>query len=232
MPVKKPDEFELQQESTMNIDYARQQMIEQQVRAWDVFDDQVLETLADVPRERFVPAGFEPLAFADTCVPLQHGEHMMTPTVEGRVLQALKLSRRDKVLEVGTGSGFLTACLAHMAGHVTSVDIHPDFLSAADSRLADEDVDNVELQECDATQSMPNGEFDAIAVTGSIQTFDRRFVDALRPNGRLFVIVGDAPVMQAQIVVRQDDGDWQTETLFETDVKALTNGALPPQFRF
>lgn len=216
----------------MNIDFARQQMVEQQVRAWDVLDPDILNVLKRVPREQFVPAGFEALAFADTEIPLGHGQAMMTPTLEGRVLQALDLDPSDSVLEIGTGSGFLAACLARLADNVTSIDIHDEFLKSAAANLEDSGINNVELQVMDAMQELPNEKFDAIAVTGSIQEFDPRFVAALKPEGRLFVVVGDAPAMDARLIRRTSESEWQTTSLFETVLTPLVHGALPPQFLF
>ncbi len=216
----------------MNTDFARQQMVKQQARAWDVLDQNVLAVLSDVPRERFVPAGFESLAFADTEIPIGHDQKMMTPTIEGRVLQALRLTGGERVLEIGTGSGFLTACLAQLSEHVTSIDIHDDFLAAAQTCLSDSGFDNVDLVGMDGTQELPQGPFDAIAVTGSIQTFDQRLVDALTVGGKLFVVIGDAPAMHATLVQRNGDDNQHSETLFETNLSPLLNGALPPQFSF
>ena len=216
----------------MNKDFARQQMIEQQVRAWDVLDAAVLANLKKVERERFVPEEFEALAFADTEIPIGHGEMMMTPTIEGRVLQALGLVGTESVLEIGTGSGFLTACLANLSAQVASIDIYDEFVESARHRLDDCEIDNVDLYKMDGTQELPGGTFDAIAVTGSIQSFDSRLVEALNPGGRLFVVVGDAPAMSAMLVTRVYDSDWQSVTLFETDLAPLVNGALPPQFSF
>jgi protein-L-isoaspartate(D-aspartate) O-methyltransferase len=216
----------------MNIDFARQQMIDQQVRAWTVLDPSVLAVLSAVPREKFVPAAYATLAFADTEIPLGHGEFMMTPTVEGRVLQALDLDRNDHVLEIGTGSGFLTACLAKLAAAVTSIDIHEEFTRDAAGRLAAAGIDNVALRTMDATCELPGDRYDAIAVTGSIETFDARFVDALRPDGRLFVVVGSPPVMEARLVRRSGNADWTSESLFETKLAPLVHGTLPPQFVF
>lgn len=216
----------------MNIDYARLQMVNQQVRGWNVYDEDVLAMLRTLPREDFVPRGYEALAFADTAIPLGHGESMMTPTIEGRLLQALGLRGDERVLEVGTGSGFMTACLAKLAAHVTSVDIHADFIDSAAAKLAHADIDNVELLQMDATRKLPEGRFDAIAVTGSIQTFDPRFVEALGDNGRLFVVVGDAPAMEAKLIERTSDNDWQTVALFETDLRPLVHGARPAEFSF
>lgn len=216
----------------MNTDFARLQMVNQQVRGWNVYDEDVLRTLRELPREQFVPAACESLAFADTEIAIGHGQHMMTPTIEGRVLQALGLDGDERVLEVGTGSGFLTACLASLAAKVTSIDIYDDFLKAAAGNLEHCGVSNVELLQMDATLELPEGGYDAIAVTGSLQTFDPRFVEALNPQGKLFVVVGNAPAMQAKLVERTDESDWLTLSLFETTLAPLVNGALPPQFSF
>ena len=216
----------------MNTDFARQQMVQQQVRAWDVLDKEILEVLAAIPREQFVPAGLEALAFADAEIPIGHGQYMMTPTLEGRLLQALDVSAADDILEVGTGSGFLTACLARLGGSVLSIDIYDDFLDAAQGNLADAGITNVELGAMNAVHNLPQQEFDAIAVTGSLQVFDPRFVAALKPGGRVFVIVGDAPVMDARLVTRTGDKDWDSQSLFETWVAPLVGGASPPEFSF
>jgi protein-L-isoaspartate(D-aspartate) O-methyltransferase len=216
----------------MNTDFARQQMIEQQVRAWEVLDENVLDLLKEEQRDAYEPEGFEALAFADTEIPIGHHQKMMTPTIEGRVLQALALAGGENVLEIGTGSGFLTACLAKMSAHVTSIDIHEDFLDDARQRLSHCEIANVDLQQMDGTIELPDGSFDAIAVTGSMQAFDERLVEALSPGGRLFVVVGDAPAMSAIRVTRFDEDEWQSDTLFETNLAPLLNGALPPQFSF
>lgn len=216
----------------MNIESAREKMIEQQVRAWDVLEPDVLYVLRKIPREEFVPRDYTSLAFADTEIPIGHGETMMTPTVEGRVLQALALDGSEHVLEVGTGTGFLSACLASLGHHVTSVDVHEDFLKRAAENLADAGIDNVNLKHMDVTRELPSGKFDAIAVTGSVETLDTRFVDALRVGGRLFVVVGSGPAMDARLVTRTDESGWESTSLFETRLKPLVNGQRPPQFRF
>ncbi|MDH3616159.1 MAG: protein-L-isoaspartate O-methyltransferase [Gammaproteobacteria bacterium] len=216
----------------MNIDFARLQMVNQQVRGWNVYDEDILSMLRQLPRERFVPSGFEALAFADTEIGIGHDQYMMTPTVEGRVLQALGLDGDERVLEVGTGSGFLTACLARLAAHVTSIDIYDDFREAAANKLESCGIGNVDLLEMDAMQELPAGGFDAIAVTGSLQSFDPRFVEALNPHGKLFVVVGTAPAMRAKLVERTSENDWQTVSLFETTLAPLVNSASPPQFSF
>lgn len=216
----------------MNIDFARLQMVNQQVRGWNVYNEDVLSTLRELPREQFVPAGYEALAFADIEIALGHGQHMMTPTVEGRVLQALGLGGDERVLEIGTGSGFLTACLAGLAADVTSIDIYDDFLESAAAQLDACGISNVELLRMNAMQELPQGGFDAIAVTGSLQSFDPRFVEALNPQGKLFVVIGDAPVMEAKLVERIEENNWQTVSLFETALLPLVDGTMPPQFSF
>ena len=216
----------------MNIDIARQKMIEQQVRAWDVFDPDVLDVLAGVPRERFVPTGYASLAFADTEIPIGRGESMMTPTIEGRMLQALDLGRRRP----RSGGG-------HRLGIRNGLprDPHPQRhehryprrfprtrrLGTGGSRHRQRRV-----REHGRYARTARGGFDAIAVTGSVQRFDPRFVEALADGGRLFVVVGEAPAMDARVVTRTGDADWESQSLFETDLKPLVHGALPPQFSF
>lgn len=216
----------------MNIDFARQQMIDQQVRAWTVLEPSVLDVLTVTPREQFVPPTYEALAFADMEIPLGRGQSMMTPTVEGRVLQALELDGSESVLEIGTGSGFLTACLAKLCTTVTSIDIYGDFVDRAARGLGDSGIDNVTLMTMDAMRELPNARYDAIAITGSIEALDPRFIDALLPGGRLFVVVGSPPVMDARLVRYTGDSNWQSDSLFETQLAPLVNGTLPPRFSF
>lgn len=216
----------------MNTDFARRQMVEQQIRAWEVSDPRVLDVLSELPREDFVPRGFEGLAYADTAIPLAHGQRMLTPTVEGRLLQSLRLSPGDEVFEVGTGSGFLTTCLARLAGRVTSVDLFPDFVAAADARLRSFDIGNVTLHTMDAMAALPDGRYDAIAIGGSLPVFDDRFLEILKPGGRLFVVVGTGPVMDATLVVRGDAGQPQSTSLFETSLQPLRNAPKLPAFAF
>ena len=216
----------------MNIELARLQMVQQQVRTWDVFDAAILRVLSTVPREQFVPAGLEALAFAETELPLRHGQLMMTPNIEGRMLQALDIKPSDIALEIGTGSGFITACLARLAKSVTSIDLYEDFLETAAANLEDSGISNFDLQLMDATQQLPDRKYDVIAVTGSIEAFDPRLVMALTDGGRLFAVVGSAPNMEARLVQRIGENDWQTSSLFETELQALVNADLPPQFFF
>jgi protein-L-isoaspartate(D-aspartate) O-methyltransferase len=216
----------------MKTQLARQQMVEQQVRAWDVLDASVLQVLKDLSREQFVPPELHSMAFADTELPIGHGESMMTPTVEGRVLQILALQKSDTVLEIGTGTGFLTACIARLSGSVSSIDIHDEFIQTAGGNLQDAGINNVDLAAMDATSQLPEGQFDVIVVTGSVETFDPRFVRSLKSGGRLFVVVGKPPVMDAQLVTLRGDTDWQATTVFETRLKPLVNGSKPPVFSF
>ena len=216
----------------MNIDYARQQMVQQQVRSWEVLDAAVLGVLAEVPRERFVPDAYRSLAFAETEIPIGHGESMLTPVMEGRILQALEIDAGASVLEVGTGTGFLTACLASLGAEVTTLDIYGQFLTQARRNLDSLGIDGVEYLEMDATAALPERTFDAIAVTGSVERFDPRFVQALDPGGRLFVVVGTPPAMEARLVVRNGDSDWHSTALFETILRPLVNGVEPPEFLF
>lgn len=216
----------------MNFDKARYNMIESQIRPWEVLDTRVLDTLGNVRREDFVPGPYRTMAFSDLTLPLEHGEVMMKPVVEGRLLQALALERDHRVLEIGTGSGFMTACLAHLSAHVTSVDIHADFVASAQSRLHTLGLDNIELQVADAiTDFQPQHAFDAIAVTGAVAAIPQRFLDWLEPGGRAFVIRGMSPVMEALVVHREDGDRFREESLFETDLPYLVHAAPPKTFR-
>jgi protein-L-isoaspartate(D-aspartate) O-methyltransferase len=216
----------------MDTEFGRQQMVEQQVRAWDVLDPDVLRVLKDIPRELFVPEGFEPLAFADTVIPIGRGQSMMTPTIEGRVLQALAPEPGNRVLEIGTGTGFLAACLAKLSGNVTSIDIFEEFTRSAGINLDRAGADGVTLYTMDGTRELPEGTFDVIAVTGSIETFDPRFAEALNPGGRLFVVVGKRPAMDARLVTRTADHQLEIQSLFENVLTPLVNGTEPPRFSF
>lgn len=207
----------------MNLETARSQMLGQQIRAWDVLDERVLDTLSRVPRERFVPDAFRGLAFADIEIPLEHGQQMLAPKVEGRILQALQIAPIDEALVIGTGSGFLTACVARLAQRVVSVDIFPDFIEAAGGRIAELGADNVELKAADVVTLSDAAGFDAIAVTSSLPTLDERFVRMLRPDGRLFVVVGRPPIMEARLIRMRPGGHWTEESLFETLLTPMIN---------
>jgi len=215
----------------MNSISSRQQMVKQQVRVWDVFDQAVLNVLGNVARDQFVPAGCEDVAYADTEIPLPHGQVMLRPIIEGRLLQALALGASDEVLEIGTGTGYLTACLASMSASVSSIDIHEEFIAAANRNLETAEINNASVQCMDAMAELPDGKFDAIAVTGSVPRIDDRFVAALKPGGRLFLVVGESPAMSA-LLITHDGGELQQSALFETDIPALENIAKESVFSF
>lgn len=218
-----------------NVEQARFNMIEQQIRPWDVVDPQVLNALAEVPRENFVPERYRNVAFADVEIPLSHGERMMKPVIEARMLQALAVKPGDKVLEVGTGSGFITACLASLGGSITSLDIHADFTEQAFARLEALGFRNATVKTGDAL-AIPsdNRSFDVIAVTGSVP--DPKAVELLQnqlnKGGRLFVIIGEAPIMDACLITRTGDNQWRREVLFETEIAPLANVSGPGPFEF
>ena len=214
----------------MNIEAARAQMLGQQLRAWEVLDERVLDAVREVGRERYVPRDYRDLAFADTEIPLAHGQRMMIPSVEGRLLQSLDLGPSDDVLEVGTGSGFITACLARLAGRVVSVDIFAEFTADAAAKLERDNIHNVELRTADGLAFDGGGPFDAIAVTGSVPELDDRFTGLLRPGGRLFVVEGREPVMDAVLITVARDGESTRECLFETVVAPLVNAGRPEPF--
>ena len=207
----------------MNFEIARRQMLSQQIRAWDVLDPRVLSILEDTPREVFVPDADRELAFADTEVPLAHGQCMMTPKVEARLLQELAIEPTDSALEIGTGSGYLSACLGRLAGHVLSLDIFDDFCAGAKARLEEIGTGNVEIRNDDATQTRFDGKFDVIAVTASVPTLSDRFIKLLKPEGRLFIVVGRPPAMEALLVRMHADGSWTEKSLFETVLTPMIN---------
>jgi protein-L-isoaspartate(D-aspartate) O-methyltransferase len=217
--------------NTSNFEARREQMIYHQIRPWDVSDDRVLAALAAIPREQFVPPAYRQLAFADTAIPLPCGQTMLKPILEGRLLQALQAGPDDKALVVGTGSGFLTACVATLSDHVTSIDIHAELIDSAAARLADEKVRNIELQNFDFNNMDPGADFDRILITGSMPLFDARLPERLKDGGRLVMITGTAPNMEAELIIRTGQR-YTRERLFETVVPALENVPLPAAFNF
>jgi protein-L-isoaspartate(D-aspartate) O-methyltransferase len=214
----------------MNFEVARTQMLGQQIRAWEVLDERVLRVLRETPRELFVPDSYRDLAFADAEIPIGHGQSMLAPKIEGRLLQAVQAEPIDEVLVVGTGSGFLTACLARLARHVVSIDIIDEFVAAARSRLAAHEIGNVSLETGDALNLAAAGRFDVIAVTGSVPELTEHFTKMLRPQGRLFVVVGREPVMEAQLVTMHPNGTASADGLFETVLTPLINAQRPEPF--
>lgn len=207
-------------------------MIEQQVRAWDVLEPRVLDALAAVPREHFVPAAYRDVAFADAAIPIGHGQSMLKPAVEGRALQALVPVRGERVLEIGTGTGFFAACLSELAGDVESLEIHADLAAAAERSLAALGLSRVRVTTADAFAQDLGGGYDVIAVSGSLPVDDARFERALAVGGRLFIVVGSPPIMQARLVTRSAEGTWLRETLFETSIEPLLHATAASKFRF
>ncbi len=211
---------------------ARRQMIEQQVRAWEVLDLGVLSVMERVPREEFAPAQYRELAFADLCVPLSHGQSMLAPSLEGRILQSLQVQPDDRVLEVGTGSGYFAACLGGLARSVRSLEIFADLADAARDNLARTGAHNVTVEVMDAMTLDGDDAYDVIALTGSLPVYDPRFERALAAGGRLFVVTGQGSAMAAQRITRTGQGQWLRESLFETAIDALVHARQPPKFVF
>ncbi len=211
---------------------ARALMVEQQVRPADVLDARVLEVLATLPRDAFVPEAWRTLAYADLQLPLGHGEVMLKPLVEGRALQALALQPGDEVLEVGTGSGWFAACMGRLAQSVLSLEIRDEFAIGARARLAGQGLDNVQVEIGDAFAYAPRRQFDAVCISGAVDAIPARFIEWLRPGGRLFAVHGRAPVMEAVLLTRTGAGvnDVRLESLFETELPYLAGAAPAPRF--
>jgi len=217
----------------MDFEQARFNMVEQQIRTWDVLDPQVLDLLGRVRREDYVPPQYRELAFADMEIPLGHGERMLAPRMEARLLQELALGPGDKILEVGTGSGYMTALLANLGGHVYSVDIVAEFTQAAGARLAARGIANVTLETGDAARGWDrHGPYDAIVLTGSVPVLPGAFAASLQTGGRLVAVVGELPVMEAQLVTCVSAGAYRTTGLFETCIPPLKNALQPQKFVF
>jgi protein-L-isoaspartate(D-aspartate) O-methyltransferase len=211
---------------------ARQQMVDQQIRTWEVLDPRVLDALSEVPREAFVPPEYRELAFADTPIPIGFGQTMLAPKLQGRILQALGPNATDSALEVGSGTGYLAAALSLLCASTHSIDIHPGLVEAAAANLRAVPNARVQFEIRDAFGAAPSREYDVVAVTGSLPVYDTRFERSLRVGGRLFAIVGVAPVMDAILVRRVDKHEWTRESLFETVVEPLINAAAPQRFVF
>ena len=217
----------------MDFEQARFNMVEQQIRTWDVLDPAVLELLSTLPRERFVPEGRRELAFADLELPIGHGEVMLAPKLQARILQEVMVAPTDRILEIGTGTGYLTALLASRGASVTSVEIHEDLAAAARARLADLGIDNAKVETGDGARGWDTGNaYDVIVLSGSLPLLPDTFQKQLKPGGRLFAIVGERPVMSARLVVREGDTAFAAVTLFETVVDPLRNAQQPARFVF
>lgn len=217
----------------MNFDQARFNMVEQQVRPWEVLDERVLSVLESIHREDFVPVRYRKMAFADIAIPLGNDQTMMKPVVEGRLLQALELQDGETVLEVGTGSGFIAACLSKLAKSVVSVDIHEQFTKEAAVKLNEKDIKNVELATGDVMSGwQPEQAHDVVVVTGSVLSIPDHFRGWVNPGGRLFVVCGESPAMEAKLLTKLNATEWREESLFETDLPRLVNAEKAPEFEF
>jgi len=217
----------------LDFERARLNMVEQQIRTWEVLDQRVLDLLFRVRREDYVPLQYRALAFADMEIPIGHGETMLTPKLEARMLQELALRHGDRILEVGTGGGYMTALLASLGGHVVSVDIVPEFTRAAGTRLAAHGIANVTLETGDAARGWDrHAPYDAIVLTGSVPVLPSGFVKYLPPGGRLLAVVGEPPVMEAQLVTCIAAGACNPMGLFETCIAPLKNAPQPARFVF
>lgn len=218
---------------SLNLEQARINMVEQQVRTWDVLDPQVLDALREVPREDFAPSDYRRMAFSDLRIPLGQGQVMMKPIEEGRMLQALEVQPGHRVLEVGTGSGFMAACLAYLGASVVTVDIVEAFTERAQRRFERLSIDGVEARHADVLGDFEPGEtFDAIAITGSSAEVPERVLRWVKPGGRVFAVRGFSPVMEAVAMTRSDHDHWLVESLFDTDLPRLVGAEDRPQFEF
>lgn len=219
--------------SAIAIKQARFNMIEQQIRTWDVLDERVLALLNQVPREDFVPENEKTLAFADTTIPLAHGQVMMQPKIEARLIQTLNIVPSDAVLEIGTGSGYLTALLAASGKHVYSIDVFSDFIDSARDKLSRHDIQNVTLETGDGSNGWDkHGPYDVVAVTGSLPILSDVFQKSLKIGGRLFIVIGEFPIQEALLIRRIGAREWHTESLFETYLPPLINAPQPQRFVF
>ena len=209
-----------------------EQMIAQQLRTWEVHDTPTLEAMRGVAREHFVPAAWRSLAYADCALPLPLGKHMLTPMLAGRMLQSLELRPGEQVLEVGTGSGYLSACLAALGARVQSLELHSQIANLARANLRAAGVDGVEVTCADGAALVSETAYDAIVLTASLPIYQPRFGRALKFGGRLFVVVGSAPVMEAKLVRRHGPNEFTSLSLFETSLEPLEHAPAPPLFRF
>lgn len=217
----------------MNVEQARYNMVEQQIRTWEVLDQRVLDLLVKVKREDFVPPQYRSLAFVDMEIPLGHGEKMLAPKLEARLVQELAIRPGDRILEAGTGSGYMTALLASLGGHVDSVDIVPEFTRTAAGRLAEHRITNTTLETGDAARGWnKQAPYDAIALTGSLPILPETFQQSLALGGRLIAIIGEQPVMEARLITRVAERAFNSIGLFETCIAPLRNALQPERFVF
>lgn len=217
----------------MNIEQARFNMIEQQIRPWNVLDQDVLDLLVVVKREDFVPAAYKTLAFVDTEIPLPGGEAMFTPKIEARILQEVAVKKHEHVLEIGAGSGYMAALLAHKARHVTTVEINPELKDLAAKNLANAGVTNVTVELGNGAEGWDKGApFDVIVISGALESLPEVFLKQVKVGGRIAAIIGQAPVMSAQVITRVSETAYDTVKVFETNVKMLSTSVKPSHFTF
>lgn len=214
---------------SLNSETARTQMLAQQIRTSEVTEPRVLDVLGSTPREDYVPPGFRELAFADMAIPIGHGQRMLTPLIEGRILQSLEIQSIDEILEIGTGTGFLTACLSRLGASVHSIDIFAEFISAANRRFDAQRLAGIRAEAADATACTWSASYDVVVISAAVPQLSSRFTDLLKPGGRMFVFTGVAPAMKAQLVKRTSDSI-ETETLFETLVEPMVNARSDAAF--
>lgn len=218
---------------SMDFDQARFNMVEQQIRPWEVLDERVLELLEKTHREDFVPVRYRKMAFSDIAIPLDHDQTMMKPVVEGRLLQALEVKPDETVLEIGSGSGFITACLAQLAKHVVSVDLYEQFTNEVAAKLKEKNIHNVELETGNVmTGWQPELAHDLLVVNGSVPSIPDHFRGWVNPGGRIFIVCGEEPAMEAMLLTKLNATDWREESLFETNLPRLIGAESPPEFEF
>jgi len=219
----------------MNIEQARFNMIEQQIRPWDVLNQDVLDLLQLVRREEFVPAAYQSLAFADCEIPLPCGANMLMPKFEARILQEAAPKKHETVLEIGAGSGYMAALLSYMGRHVTTVEIEPELKALAEKNLAAYGISNVEVALGNGARGWPaagDASYDVIVISGSLPVLPERFLQQLKVGGRLLAVLGQVPAMSAQLITRDTETAYSTLTLFETDIKPLREAPVPSAFKF
>jgi len=217
----------------MNFEIARFNMLEQQIRPWEVLDQNSLQVMQQIPREEFVPEALKKMAFSDTELPLQNNQIMLAPKIEAKIIQATQIKTTDNVFEIGTGSGYLTALLAAISKSVHSIDIYQDFLDKAEERLTSLNINNARFENADIFNNIvPNKKYDVIVVGGSVSSVPDSIKQALTNNGRLFVVTGKSPVMLAKLYTRVAEDHWMEEVLFETEIPALENNQESKKFVF
>ncbi len=218
---------------TSHLETARTNMLKQQIRACDVLDDHILAIIENSQREQYVPTAYQSVAYADTCIPLANNQQMMLPKEEGNMLQALNIQKTENVLEIGTGTGYMTSLLAQLAKFVVSIDIFDEFTHGARQRLDQQKIDNIKLETADASKGWDqDAPYDVIAITGSMPLLPKVFLNNLRVGGRLFVVLGDAPNMCATVFTRTNTDTWDEKKLFETHLIPLINAPHKPKFEF